>query len=246
MQILYERDGNLLFVDFDATVKELHASSAIATEHYVEDGVALTDHVRPERDRLSAEAHVTNTPIRTISGAEDGAVSAFQVTTQATGFDRLAKVKRNGQVDQATRESSDNDFNANVLQWPSEFDRVTDVYTVLRDLMVEGIELTILTSLRQYDSMVLVDMGAPRDGGDNSNAIMFSLEFVEVRKAQTETVDSPEPLETRAERRRRRGAQATEEPEAEEDRSLAAALVEDQLGVGLITSNRANGNSLFR
>ncbi|MCK4718805.1 MAG: hypothetical protein KAT70_09065 [Thermoplasmata archaeon] len=244
MQILYEIGGELLVLDFDATVKELHSASAVATEHFVEEGVAITDHVRADRKRLSAECHVTNTPLHAAPGA-DGSVQALSLEKTVRSLTSGATVNQSGEVDPAEWDSNEETVRANVFQFTQEFDRVGDVHATLTALMDGGVEVTALTSLGQYDAMVIVDLGAPRDA-ENSNAVLFSLELVEIRKAVSETVASPDPLETRAERQRRRGAQAPEEPESEDDRSLAARLVEEQIGSGLIVGNRPNGVSLFR
>lgn len=245
MEILYEVPGEVRVVVFDATVRENHGVSAVATEHPVARGANISDHVRPERRRLSAECHVTNTPLRSpnVDGAS-GEISALELSTTRRQFSRYAKAKSGGGVDLAETEETAQTVQANVLQFSTDFDRVQTVYDLLDLLCTTGTEITVVTSLRQYDSMVIVDVGAPRDAGSR-NAVLFTLEMVEISFAEMELVGTPEPLETRAERRNRRGSQGAEEEEGE-SRSLAAAMVEDWGGVNLINSTRPNGNSLFR
>jgi hypothetical protein len=55
-----------LGLEFDAVISEEHASSAEATEHPVEEGIAITDHVKPNPARLSLQAVVTNTPLNQV------------------------------------------------------------------------------------------------------------------------------------------------------------------------------------
>jgi len=69
--IAYELEGPaqtpgalLAFLEFDATITEGHASSVRITDHPVEDGSNVSDHVRSDPERLVLEVHVTNTPVR--------------------------------------------------------------------------------------------------------------------------------------------------------------------------------------
>lgn len=246
MQLFFVLADEFQAVTFDATIRENHGTSAEATEHPVEQGAPVSDNVREERDRLSVEVHVTNTPVVSpnVDGA-NGEVRQLQVTSTGKSFTRLANAKRNGEVEQAQREDNTRTLQAMVLQFANSFDRCSATYNLLTGLCKNGIELTIVTSLRQYDSMVIVDITAPRDA-PSRHSIKFQMELVEMRFANSETVDSPEPLETRAERSRRRGAQGAQENTQPVERSMAAALLEDHAGIGLIHSTRPNGNSLFR
>lgn len=53
---------NALLV-FDATIKETHRGRNTITRQPVEQGVDITDHVRPEPDELMLETLTTNSPI---------------------------------------------------------------------------------------------------------------------------------------------------------------------------------------
>ena len=62
--LVYEyTPGVLSALEFDATLSEVHSASATVTEHPVEKGAAITDHVRPQLDRVQLEGLITNTPI---------------------------------------------------------------------------------------------------------------------------------------------------------------------------------------
>lgn len=61
--LVWEALGHSCGLDFDLLISEHHSSSAVITEHTVEDGVDLTDHVRPDRARLTLEVLTTNHPI---------------------------------------------------------------------------------------------------------------------------------------------------------------------------------------
>lgn len=245
MEVLYTERGEIKAVVFDATVRELHQHSATATNHPVESGAPVTDHVKPEPDQLSVDVHVTNTPI--ISPNVDGAngeVRSMNVQTEARSQSKGAKVSREGNVTAAEYENNRLQGSAMVLQFGGGFDRVGSVYEVLARLCKEGVDVTVVTSLRQWDSMLISRVSTPREAASR-HAVTFQVDFQEVRFAETETVGTPEPLETRAERARRRGAQGTEDAESEEDVSLAAQLLEGTTGIGLIHEPRRSGQGIF-
>ena len=50
-------------VQFDASVSETHTRECQVTEHPVEDGVAITDHIRRTADRIEVNGIVTNHPL---------------------------------------------------------------------------------------------------------------------------------------------------------------------------------------
>ena len=86
--------GNVEFVavTVDATITEQHSSTSLITDHVVESGVNIVDHVRPEADRLSVEVFVTNTPV-TSPGVDDanGAVKGAQIIP---GIGPLSQLQR--------------------------------------------------------------------------------------------------------------------------------------------------------
>lgn len=241
MEILYTEGGEIKFIVVDATLRELHSHSAVATSHPVEQGAPISDHVKPDQDLLSVEVYVTNTPI--ISPNVDGANGdqgsnslRVETKTQTKG----AKVSREGQVTNAEYEGKTVQASAGVLKFPAPFDRVVSVYEVLARLCKEGVEVTVVTSLRQWDSMLISSVSAP----GSPHAVTFSVDFQEVRFADTENVGTPEALETRAERARRRGAQGTDDAEGE-DISVAAQLYESFSGNNLIHEPRRSGAGIF-
>jgi len=229
--ILYEVVGEFRSVVFDATLKENHSNSGTATEHTVEVGANISDHFRKDRDRLTLEVQVTNHPI--VSPGVDGANGAvaplslqgseFEITTGAT-------VSESGNVEPAKRQTTTRTAQANVLQFSQPFDRVAAVRQQLKDLQNNATILTVITSVDQYNQMILEDIQTLREGRDS---VDISLEFAELRTAEGQTVDLPEPVETRGERARNRGAQATVEAPPEQA-SVAAQLLERFTGLGLL------------
>jgi len=61
MGFAIERDDGV-FLTLDATTAQVFVSASIVTEHPVEEGVAVTDHVQPQARRVSVSGVVTETP----------------------------------------------------------------------------------------------------------------------------------------------------------------------------------------
>ena len=63
LQMQWTLNGQQTTVQFDASISEHHAGTAQVSQHQVETGPNITDHIRPMPMTLSLEAFVTNTPI---------------------------------------------------------------------------------------------------------------------------------------------------------------------------------------
>lgn len=242
-EILFERPGGgTVVISVDAMIEENHQSSSLITEHAVELGSNVSDHVRPENDRISMSFMVSNTPVKQpgdffTDGAE-GEIQPLNIFLEtaprrADGNPRILTPFAGGQFagfGLKTKPAPEKpaiepqpliagsvqgtESGANVLQWSQEFDRVRAIYDVLRALVLTGTLVQIITSLRTYEDMVLNNLSAPRSAG-SGNAITFSSDAVQVRLVSTETVAAPE--ETRGDQAGRLGGQGTEETAATEE-----------------------------
>jgi hypothetical protein len=78
-EIVYELPtGQLAMISIDATVEEVPQVSALITEHAVEEGGNVSDHVRPENDRLTLSFVISNTPINVPQTNADGVTGSIQ------------------------------------------------------------------------------------------------------------------------------------------------------------------------
>ena len=220
MEISYSAGGTLVTIEFDATPREQHTASATPTEHPVEKGPNVSDHVRPELDKLTVDVHVTNTPTRVPGSNLDGArgsvspvtlnVDVLEPTTSTKSIDvptrpdipkilpGVGLIAGSGLLDSTTTvkvQTHDTRLTkasatANVLQFDSVFDRVRSIYDELLVLKDAGTLLTIDTTLRQYENMVLRNVSAPRRVEDG-NAVTFTLDFQQIRFATAKRVPAP-------------------------------------------------------
>jgi len=255
MQLIFTTDAGLeASILFDATLSEDHVAEAFIPEHPVEEGVNVTDHIRPALDRLSARVHVTNTPIRPPKNQEKEApdytveglsgilfnfanqelmrVTHNRIVRRAIaapgpslslriGFDEVSvRAGLGAFVVPAVVEPATQVF-ATITRKPlHRFERVRTIYTALVAHRAKGTVFRVITSLKEYDNMVIERVGAPRSVEDG-DAITISLDMREVRFAAVEIGDAlrPQPVPVRAQAQRNRGNQSAEESDDERNRS---------------------------
>lgn len=211
-EIFWTENEVLQSIEFDASINENHEATATATEHPVEPGENrrnVTDHVIPGAETVSLEAHVTNTPIRQPSTQMRGVVGS--VTPANLGEFSRRTYERGAQNSEAARYGSAGyTADANVLQFPGPFNRVTDIHELLLDLRARGVLVTVVTSLRIYEDCVITAVSVPRSV-ESGDAATFTINFQRLTFAESDTVEVPTPSQPRGNTNRNRGQQATEE-----------------------------------
>lgn len=82
-EIVFDDDGALVPFIFDVAPEERHRSTAIATEHEVERGAAISDYVRAERAVFTIEVVISDTPLFAPDGIENRARDAWDQLVDA-------------------------------------------------------------------------------------------------------------------------------------------------------------------
>jgi len=199
-------------IDFDASERETYEGAAEVTEHVVEEGAAIADHVRAGNETATFEAWVSNTPITVPSTQMDG----------TTGSLRALEVRVGTQS-----------FSAVTLQFGGAFDRVRAVDALLRALKDAGQRLTVVSGFRTIESCVIERYHVDRDA-ESGTALHLSLDVKKVRVVTTQTVCVPPvPARRRGQRQQNRGAQPTQAPP---DRRGFALRALQALGGGSLPS----------
>lgn len=168
--------GQVQSIEFDCTERDAHDSSATITEHSMEEGADASDHVRPNLDRVTLDVVVSNQPIK---------VPKTQVPG-LTGGVRGIEFEREGIVF----------AKAQALVFDEEFDRVRSVYEELLGLKNRGQLCTVITSLREYENMVIERIGTIREA-PTGHALVATVEAREMRIVRTEVVETELPRATR-------------------------------------------------
>jgi len=230
-------DGRLVAIAMDATLRETHTSSAVATEHPVEEGTNISDHVRAELPRVEVEAFVTNTPIRVPrsrlqpdSDQLGGATGEFEavelrVPEPPVNFNLAAAAGAlYGALFPAAR-------TARVLRFSQPFNRVVSTYDLVSAIVELGTPVLIVTALRSYENMVIENLTTPREAA-TGDAIAFTFAAKQIRTVASEIVAAPDPIEERGRRRQARGGQQTEEAEEGGPKANRSLLMQGLEGGG--------------
>lgn len=199
----------------DVSVREVHGLSSDVTEHPVEQGSDVADHIRPGQRVLSLEGIVTNTPIEVPKSHLDGARSSplpIPIEGEKTvgnvglipGVDQGVALLGQVGIDVRSRRQ----FPAQALHFTTDFDRVTAVYQALLETQRARKLVTIVTALEVYEGMALVDIQTERSNG--GGALRFSAIAKELRLVASKAATA-DPLELRAKAAKALGKQATEE-----------------------------------
>ncbi len=207
-----ENNGPEQTLDFDCSVNEGYESAAEVTEHAVERGANVTDHVRPKNDTISLECVITNTPLDNPTFGLDGAT---------------------GSVGSHSLEVGGKKFNAQTWGFSQAFDRVARADTQLRALKSAGQVLTVIAHgshpariVRTISDAVITRYKWDR-AAESGNSLMITLELSRIRIATTQRVDAV-PRRRSGRQQQARGTQ----PAVQEDRSVLAGAA-DALGVHL-------------
>lgn len=204
--------GQTYYITLDVASKLQHTSTNQVTDHPVETGANISDHVRPDPDVLTVEGVISNTPILLPS---DHAGSAQETTETVaadwSGFDNrrtvrgaertigdIAPVPRlfggigigGGQSAQIGRQVPGGSLAANVKVFTEEFDRVGECYLELREVRDTGTLCSVLTHRWLYDNMAITQLDVT-DDGQTGHALRFTVAFKQVRFGATKSEPVP-------------------------------------------------------
>lgn len=254
--LLFAGDANALGVNltglgqpsnaiwFDATMSENHPAENEVTEHPVEDGPDITDHIRAQTDMFSMRCFVSNAPIRTaaqvlstlprkadvVYGAQDGGMAPQVLTYKnppilpnlSNALGLIVDALSSGQGPPGTSSQT-----INTLQFAGPFDNVREVYEALLFLRDNGTLVEVVTSVRSYENMVIRRFNCER-GAQFGTGAEFTIEFRRMNIVSTATV--PAPIEVAATPKKDKGVQ-TPKPVLDAKRKTLAFKGLDFLGV---------------
>lgn len=230
-------DGSDRIVTFDAIEDELHETIAVVTDHPVEVGVDVTDHVRPLPDRLSLVGYVSNQPIVVNPFTQRGEIRSFKL--EVPQYEPPLEPTP-GSIFRNTIAAVDGllfgepEHTAQVLAFSSPFDAIRETYDLLVELQKGAVLLEVITPLRWYEDMILERVGAPRTSFDSG--VSFGLDLRQLRVVESgQVVAAPVPEEPRGGPEQAKGSQGAKPPGAGEDEAQGASIAYTILsGQGLI------------
>jgi hypothetical protein len=155
-------------MELDASLVETHQASATITQNEIESGSNVNDHIILSPEKLVIEGVVSQTPLG-ISGLIGSAGSAIAGAAGAAiggiaGTVATAAIGSIGGLVASAISSRD----------------PKDVFTYLMQLRDERIPFQIVTALKSYENMVLIDLNVPRNI-QNVNILKFTATFEKIK-----------------------------------------------------------------
>ena len=167
----------------DAVRTETHDLANTITDHPVEEGDNVSDHSRPEPDRVTMTCILTNTPLSTSDQTQK--IRRGEYTISSVGQERGAIGTEGGAM----------------ASWKK-----------LKDLRTKGTLVTVATTLGDYTTMGIVSISVPR-AAKNYDGLEFTITFKKVRIVKNKLTQSVKSTDPASQRKKKAGAQATKEAE---------------------------------
>lgn len=199
----------LELLKIDATRAEEHSFRAKATQHEVEDGANISDHVIKTGRVVTLDGIISDDPI-TVAAAAIGNIGGIAGSL----VEGLGGAVATGAVSKIGSELIANGSK------PSK-----DAIDILEYIYEESIPLMITTSIKTYTNMIMENLSIPRNSR-NANALEFKASFREIRIVESEVVDIP-PAATTVEgaiEEQKGGKKPSVEPDAQTQNSGSTLL----------------------
>jgi hypothetical protein len=194
---------------FDVVTDETQEMSVTATEHPVEDGANISDHIRRELNRVALEVFVSNTPILDVNG-RGARVQSVPITIEKY---KAPLAPTPGAVFNAVGSAISSlfagkeEYAASVLRFRDDFDAVAETLATLEQIRDDGSLVTVTMPSRDYENMLLETVAVNRNARTGTGAT-FTLAFRELKKVEVSIVNAPVPTEIRGQIKKPKGVKA--------------------------------------
>lgn len=215
---------------FDVCMTESQEFTSTATEHPVEEGANVSDHVKKDLDRVSIEVFVSQEPIEDVNN-RGGKVSKIpiQITkykaplapTPGAVFSAVGGALKDAVGSLLGKKA---EYAMQVLTFPTTFDAVADTLEILEKVRDEVQLVNVVLPSKVYKNMHLAHIGVKGDASTGTGRT-FSLDFVEMRKVTVRIVNAPKPSQKIAETKKPKGEQGKKDVPSGPKKSVAKAAI---------------------
>lgn len=176
---------------FDVVTNETQIKSCFITEHPVEDGADVTDHVRPNLDKVTLEAFISNAPLTNTRMLVQHKIP-LEVPSMPAPFpfpspglltkavDGLLKT-----LDPRTRPTV-----ANVNLFGNPSDLVHEAIANLENLRVKAVIVSVICPNYTYNNMIIESFEVHRDPHTGTGAT-FAVDLRELRFVKSSVGTAP-------------------------------------------------------
>lgn len=197
------------FVKFDVVETETHTQAAEVTEHPVEDGTNIADHVKHNAEEIKLEVFVSGSPIHPESLTSNderssGTISPAELPYPAgIAAPPVGLLGLLGLTDTRQRPAY-----VAALNFPGGALSPSVVWSELYALWKKSLIVDVVTPLKVYTDMVLVNIDTPRSAAEG-DGMRASISFKNIRRVQSKLVRAPAASIPRAAKTADKGKQDT-------------------------------------
>ena len=211
VQAYLEFEGAPLY--FDCVTDESLEHGAEVTEHPVEAGANVADHIRNVSDEVKLSILTTNTPIKPdVNNLYNGQIAGLELNVPVYARPivptpgALMSAGLNYLGDQLNPQKP---AKAVTLQFPEKFNNVAFILGTLLDYKERGAVGKVITPHRTYETMAITKVDMHRDGS-TGDAGEISLSLKAIRFVDTANINAPLPTENRGKTKTAKGKQGTD------------------------------------
>jgi hypothetical protein len=175
-------------IEIDACMEETHTLNNTVTDHPVEQGFNISDHVRPEPDVVTLRCFISNTPLSTEQQTRAVQEGSVQFTTTSQQDVEIGAIDGRG----------------------------ADAFKKLKKLRDEGTLIKLVTTLKEYgnsstEGMVVQSITVPRTT-KNYDGLEFSITLKQIRIVKNrQTQDTQKVKDKRTPQKKHQGSKTTQE-----------------------------------
>lgn len=161
---------------FDATVQETHNLNSEPTEHPIEEGSPVTDHVEVKPREISIEGIISNTPLNLGATLQGAGTTAGQIIGRRIGGvigQQVGAIGAGALVGLMLNRSGSSTKNA---------------YDYFRDLQKKRVPFTVITGVEKYENMILTTLTVVRDT-TTGNSLRFTAGCKQISIVSSETTE---------------------------------------------------------
>lgn len=167
-------DKQAIIFEIDATVSMSHERSASPTKSPIESGSNITDHITLENNKLSIEGVITNN----FFGITSTITDLLDIRALSNPLNVIERVK-----------SLNREFGTIGRMLHENTDRVENAFRYFEEIHKNRIPFTVITGLKKYDNMVLVNLSVPQAATDG-DSIRFSATLEQINIVSSSSFQS--------------------------------------------------------
>lgn len=224
------------FVKFDVVLSEKHSNTSEITEHPVEIGSNIADHVRHNLDMITLEVLVANSPLSNDDLTyrnERSSGDVGVVPLDYSGFPSQPKpsLLTPGGLFGAVEQGISSLFGlgqgqpagANALSFTRDASSAQVVFEELRLAKLNATVMQVYTPFRIYEDMLIIGVEIPRSQKDGDSLTM-TISLKHLRRVQSKLVAAPAPSKPAATKIKDKGKQDGEGTKPPEKTALKAGV----------------------